>query len=98
MIGSSRPVGIADKGKLPHVEATLLELQRISNTCNLLINLYNPFNTTLYFISEQVIGSSRPVGIADKGKLPHVEATLLELQRISNTCGSKHEKTCLRGF
>ena len=33
----------------------------------------------------QVVGSSRPVSLADKGRLPYTEATLLELQRVSNT-------------
>lgn len=34
----------------------------------------------------QVVGTSRPVCLTDKANLHYVQATLLELQRISNTC------------
>ncbi|KAL3857426.1 hypothetical protein ACJMK2_012098 [Sinanodonta woodiana] len=34
---------------------------------------------------DQVVGFSHHVGLSDRGKLDYVEATLLEVQRISNT-------------
>jgi hypothetical protein len=35
---------------------------------------------------DKVVGKSRPVGLEDRGKMPYLEATLLEIQRIANTC------------
>lgn len=40
-----------------------------------------------FFLSNlQVVGRNRPVGLDDKGKMPYLEATLLEIQRMANTC------------
>ncbi|XP_053376355.1 cytochrome P450 2J4-like [Mercenaria mercenaria] len=34
---------------------------------------------------QQVVGSGRPVSLSDRNNMPYTQATLLELQRISNT-------------
>ncbi|XP_048775568.2 cytochrome P450 2J6-like [Ostrea edulis] len=34
---------------------------------------------------DHVVGKSRSVGLEDRGKMPYLEATLLEIQRIANT-------------
>lgn len=34
---------------------------------------------------DHVVGKNRPVGLEDKGKMPYLEATLLEIQRMANT-------------
>ena len=40
-----------------------------------------------FFLSNlQVVGRNRPVGLDDKGKMSYLEATLLEIQRMANTC------------
>ncbi|KAK3083809.1 hypothetical protein FSP39_003541 [Pinctada imbricata] len=53
--------------------------------CLLYMTLYPNVQRKCQEELDSVVGRDRPVGLADKGKMPYLESTLLEIQRIANT-------------
>ncbi|XP_062592220.1 cytochrome P450 2J4-like [Saccostrea cucullata] len=53
--------------------------------CLLYMITYPDIQTKCQEEIDSVVGKNRHVGLEDRGKMPYLEATLLEIQRIANT-------------